>query len=127
MIHGGYRSANNLSSRRSRDAVSDGKSAATKRHCKFIEVSALLNHRVEELLVGTLRQVRLRRTANAAADRRHQQQQVPADDVTSGGSYRAAPTGGGLGCLQRAVFVLFRKLVQQPIARQSSCDDLFKP
>ena len=79
---------------------------------------------MEELLVGTLRQIRLRHTVNA--DRRHQQQQqqVP-DDVTSGD--RAPPSGSGLGCLQRAVFVLFRKLFQQPIARQSSCDDLLKP
>jgi len=75
---------------------------------------------MEELLVGTLRQIRLRHAVNA--DRR---QQVP-DDVTSGGD-RTAPSGGGLGCLQRTVFVLFRKLFQQPIARQSSCDDLFKP
>ena len=95
---------------------------ATKRHCKFVEVSALLNHRIEELLVGTLRQIRLRHVVNA--DRRHPQQQVP-DDVTSGD--RAAPSGGGLGCLQRAVVVIFCKLFQQPVMRHSSCDDLFKP
>ena len=93
---------------------------ATKRHCKFIEVSALLNHRMEELLVGTLRQIRLRHIVNA--DRRHQQ--VP-DDVTSGD--RAASSGAGLGCIQRAAVVLFRKLFQQPVMRHSSCDDLFKP
>ena len=108
--------------RRADDIVSEGKATATKRHCKFIEVSALLNHRMEELLVGTLRQIRLRHVINA--DRRHQHQQVP-DDVTSGD--RAATPGGGLGCLQRAAVVLFRKLFQQPVTRQSSCDDLFKP
>jgi len=78
---------------------------------------------MEELLVGTLRQIRLRQIVNA--DRRQQQQQVP-DDVTSGGD-RAAPPGAGLGCLHRAVVVLFRKLFQQPVTRHSSCDDLFKP
>jgi len=105
------------------DCVSDGKNVAWKRHCKFIEVSALLNHRMEELLVGTLRQIRLRRVVNA--DRRNPQQQQVPDDVTSGD--RAAPSGGGLGCLQRAAVALFRKLFQQPVVRHSSCDDLFKP
>jgi len=76
---------------------------------------------MEELLVGTLRQVRLRHIVNAG---RRQQQQVP-DDVTSGD--RAASSGGGLGCIQRAAVVLFRKLFQQPVMRHSSCDDLFKP
>jgi len=96
---------------------------ASKRHCKFIEVSALLNHRMEELLVGTLRQIRLRQVVNA--DRRHQQQQQVLDDVTSGD--RAAAIGGGLSCLHRAAVVLFRKLFQQPVMHHSSCDDLFKP
>jgi len=92
---------------------------ATKRHCKFVEVSALLNHRMEELLVGTLRQIRLRHVINAG------RRQVP-DDVTS--SDRSAPSGGGgLGCIQRAAVVVFRKLFQQPVMRQSSCDDLFRP
>jgi len=80
---------------------------------------------MEELLVGTLRQIRLRHVVNT--DRRHpqqQQQQQVSDDVISGD--RAA-YGGGLGCLQRAVVVLFRKLFQQPVMRHSSCDDLFKP
>ena len=78
---------------------------------------------MEELLVGTLRQIRLRQVVKA--DRRHPQQQQVPDDVTSGD--RAAPPGGGLGCLQRAAVVLFRKLFQQPVVRHSSCDDLFKP
>ena len=33
---------------------------ATKYGSKYIEVSAILNHRVDELLVGILRQIRLK-------------------------------------------------------------------
>jgi len=78
---------------------------------------------MEVLLVGTLRQIRLRHVVNA--DRRSQQQQQVPDDVTSGD--RAASSSGGLGCIQRAAVVVFRKLFQQPVVRHSSCDDLFKP
>lgn len=38
----------------------DGARLATRRQCKFIEVSALLDHRIDELLVGIVRQIRLR-------------------------------------------------------------------
>jgi len=41
-------------------SVADGARLATRRQCKFIEVSALLDHRVDELLVGIVRQIRLR-------------------------------------------------------------------
>ena len=38
-----------------------GKSLATQHDCKYIEISAGLNHKVDELLVGILRQIRLKR------------------------------------------------------------------
>ena len=40
---------------------SAGKNLATQHECKYIEVSAGLNHKVDELLVGILRQIRLKR------------------------------------------------------------------
>jgi len=43
--------------------VLDGKRLASKRGCKFIEVSAFLDHRVDELLAGVVAQVRLRQLA----------------------------------------------------------------
>ena len=41
--------------------LSAGKSLATQHESKYIEVSAGLNHKVDELLVGILRQIRLKR------------------------------------------------------------------
>ena len=122
----------------------EGKTLATKRHCKFIEVSALLNHKMDELLVGTLRQIRLRQTTSTAAANaarlppppttnhqqyhpRHQQQQqhmsMSANDTAAG---EATPLLG-LGCLQRAAAAVFGKLFQRSVVRSTSCDDLFKP
>lgn len=40
--------------------VSDGKSLAASRDCKFIETSSGIQHNVDELLVGILKQIRLR-------------------------------------------------------------------
>ena len=44
-------------------ACSEGMRLANKRGCKFIEVSAFLDHRVDELLAGVVAQVRLRQLA----------------------------------------------------------------
>ncbi|XP_020286109.1 uncharacterized protein LOC109855856 isoform X2 [Pseudomyrmex gracilis] len=41
---------------------SEGKQLATSRECKFIEASSGLQHNVDELLVGILKQIRLRET-----------------------------------------------------------------
>lgn len=40
--------------------VKEGKQLATSRECKFIETSSGLKHNVDELLVGVLKQIRLR-------------------------------------------------------------------
>ncbi|KAF5282285.1 hypothetical protein FQA39_LY17647 [Lamprigera yunnana] len=42
----------------------DGKSLAVSRDCKFIETSSGIQHNVDELLVGILKQIRLRETRN---------------------------------------------------------------
>ncbi|XP_033225805.1 uncharacterized protein LOC117178488 [Belonocnema kinseyi] len=41
---------------------SEGKQLATSRECKFIETSSGIQHNVDELLVGVLKQIRLRET-----------------------------------------------------------------
>lgn len=46
-------------------SVSEGKAMAKSYDCKFIETSAVLNHRVDELLVGTLSQIRLKEKQNS--------------------------------------------------------------
>lgn len=42
--------------------VSEGKQLACSRECKFIETSSGIQHNVDELLVGVLKQIRLRET-----------------------------------------------------------------
>ncbi|XP_012216253.1 uncharacterized protein Rgk2 isoform X2 [Linepithema humile] len=43
-------------------SANEGKQLATSRECKFIETSSGLKHNVDELLVGVLKQIRLRET-----------------------------------------------------------------
>jgi len=50
-------------------AFAAGKSLATKYGCKYIETSPGINHNVDELLVGMLAQIELRREAAAKAER----------------------------------------------------------
>ena len=44
---------------------------AVRYDSKYIEVSAVLNHKVDELLVGTLRQIRLKRHDSRVARKRN--------------------------------------------------------
>jgi len=101
---------------------------AAKRHCKFIEVSALLDHRMDELLVGITRQIRLRKARPAAhggptafGAQRH----GPRSDAAGTVSGVGVPP---VGCLQRAAVAAFRKLFRRrgPV-ESTSCDDLFVP
>jgi len=85
----------------------DGKNLATKRQCKFIEVSALLDHRIDELLVGITRQIRLRKRCN---------QPVTVD--------QGSANGGPMGCVQRVALKALNRLFHRRIV-DSPCDDLF--
>ncbi|XP_024946852.1 uncharacterized protein LOC107273807 isoform X2 [Cephus cinctus] len=48
----------------------EGKQLATSRECKFIETSSGIQHNVDELLVGVLKQIRLRETRDKKLRRR---------------------------------------------------------
>jgi len=57
------------------DVITDGKSLAKSYGSKYMEVSAILNHKVDDLLVSALKQIRLcsgrrrrQRTADAGGD-----------------------------------------------------------
>ncbi|XP_061197288.1 GTP-binding protein RAD-like [Saccostrea echinata] len=41
----------------------EAKAVSDRYHCKYVEISVVLNHNVDELLVGIVRQVRLRRNS----------------------------------------------------------------
>lgn len=95
--------------------VADGKKLAKMFKAKYIEVSAILDHRVDELLVGTIRQIRLRRAG------------VVADGSDSGSdtvSGRRTPRGekASPGCFQRLLLFFFPKKREA-----GQCDDLLSP
>jgi len=74
--------------------VSEGKKLSNKRRCKFLEVSALLDHKVDEVLAtivrdSRVRQRRLRLNVSASADDVQTEQK---------------------GCLHLATLSIFRKL-----------------
>ncbi|XP_074103011.1 uncharacterized protein LOC141530053 [Cotesia typhae] len=50
--------------------ANEGKQLATSRECKFIETSSGIQHNVDELLVGILKQIRLRETRDKKLRRR---------------------------------------------------------
>ena len=57
--------------------LSDGRMMADKYGCKYIETSAALNHRVDELLVGILKQILLKSSGSQSEER------TPTNDVKS--------------------------------------------
>lgn len=98
----------------------DGKSLAHKRHCKFIEVSALLSHKVDDLLVGVTRQIRLRKAVSGEGAKSGSQ----SDNNKS----KNNEADIRVGCLQRAAMDIFRRITRRRrLVESSSCDDLFKP
>jgi GTPase SAR1 family protein len=106
-------------------STSEGIRLATKRHCKFVEISALLDHRIDELLVGIVRQIRLRQSCDAPG------QSTRADEPKSAGSRLVTALGGALRTL------LTRMRVATPTSaagrrsgtarRQAECNNLFTP
>ena len=51
-------------------AISEGKDLASLFDCKFIETSVGLNHNVDELLVGVLKQILLRQEDDPQVEQR---------------------------------------------------------
>lgn len=88
----------------------EGKRLASKRRCEFLEVSALLDHRVDEVLVTIIRLIRQHhgKTQNGGGE--------------AGGGRRGGTKGhgaasssdddlhGNRGCIHKAAAAIFRKL-----------------
>ncbi|ESO96886.1 hypothetical protein LOTGIDRAFT_159635 [Lottia gigantea] len=51
--------------------IEESKSVATMYDCKFVETSVVLNHNVDELLVGILTQIRRKKHKASASDHDH--------------------------------------------------------
>ena len=100
----------------------EGVQLATKRHCKFVEISALLDHKVDELLVGIVRQIRLRQTRDKP---------LSAYDGTGGGSggRLATALSGMLRRLMDRATTPTRRRPHDVKSRPSlaECNNLFTP
>jgi hypothetical protein len=87
----------------------EAKAVAARYRCKFVEVSAVLNYKIDELLVGVVTQIRLKR-------RRYR------NEIASGAT---AESEAVTGCYRQArgvVNMLFGKHQKRRLFR--SCDNL---
>ena len=95
----------------------EGKSLANEHGCKYTEVSAILNHKVDDLLVGILKQIRLN------ADQRRSQKHR---ERTS--RKQAAENDRTAGCLTKARNRVLAKLLPAGSKRRKqaskSCENL---
>jgi hypothetical protein len=87
----------------------EGKAAAARYRCKFVEVSAVLNYKIDELLVGTVTQIRLKR-------RRYRNR------MTSGATAECEAVSGCYRQARGVVNMLFGKHQMRRLFR--SCDNL---
>lgn len=91
---------------------SDGKALAVSRDCKFIETSSGIQHNVDELLVGILKQIRLRESR----DRKQQQKSLKRDNHKLHGSKTSLSLNIAREILQ--------KICMNDISKSKSCENL---
>ena len=80
--------------------------------CKYIEVSAILNHKVDDLLVGTLKQIRLNLEQPELTKRRMSMK----EDLMQGNGYE--------GCLTKARDNVLGRLLRGAKRMSKSCENL---
>ena len=94
--------------------IVEGRSAAKNYDCKFIEVSAAIDHKVDDLLVGILKQIRLIKERNESAAKgkhKHRPKLRPRPDETC--------------CLHRAKQNVLGRLLRYGKYASRSCDNLY--
>ena len=92
----------------------EGRSAAKNYDCKFIEVSAAIDHKVDDLLVGILKQIRLIKERNESAAKgkhKHRPKLRQRPDETC--------------CLLRAKQNVLGRLLRSGKYASRSCDNLY--
>jgi len=82
----------------------EGKALANDHGCKYTEVSAILNHKVDDLLVGIVKQIRL----SADQRRQHHKHHRATAGVTPGSNDRSSTAG----CLTKARNRMIAKLLR---------------
>ena len=113
----------------------DAKALASSFDCKYTETSAGLNHNVDELLVGILKQIRLKLAEKARFQRKKRGGGGGGGGGGNGGSAAAAATrrglasGGGAAVTRRKsagvrVRGILDKMLGGGDSKSKSCDDL---
>ena len=92
----------------------EGRSAAKTYDCKYIEVSAAIDHRIDELLVGILKQIRLIKERTT----KHVKKKKP-------GTSHSVVDNLDTCCLLRARENVLAKLFRGEKATSKSCDNLY--
>lgn len=86
---------------------------AVSRDCKFIETSSGIQHNVDELLVGILKQIRLRESR----DRKQQQQKM---GKSSSRQLHGSKTSLSLNIARE----ILQKICMNDISKSKSCENL---
>jgi len=95
--------------------ISEAKDVCSEYDCKYIEVSAALNHRIDDLLVGIVTQIRLRETALTSPPSRRASE--------NGSKSSAVPSSHGHHAEKSGARVLLRKLFFRNKETPRSCDN----
>lgn len=107
------------------NVVTEGKLAARRHGCKYAEVSALLNHMVDRLLVGVVRRMRHEENGGRSAPFSRQaseNERGPDEERTLA---VAKPSSNIAGCLGRVAEWLLPRRFSKPDGRLNSGVNLF--
>lgn len=105
--------------------ITEGKSLAQSRDSKFIETSSGIQHNVDELLVGILKQIRLKETRDKKAA-------ATAAAAAANGGGAGGGGGGGSGKMRNSrthmslhiAKEILQKICLSDISKSKSCENL---
>ncbi|CAL4121676.1 unnamed protein product, partial [Meganyctiphanes norvegica] len=102
-------------------STAEGRTLAKTYECKFIEVSASFDHHVDELLVGILKQIRLKQTAHTADETKENNDSSDSSSITGGTTRQRSFR------MNHKSSVRIKKLVNRILSRDKkskSCENL---
>lgn len=95
--------------------LTEGKGAAEGYDCKYTEVSAILNHKVDDLLVGTLKQIRLSLERETKQKKKGSLKRMPRQESRDSGCLPKSPNADSA----------IRRLIRSARRASKSCENLF--
>ena len=99
--------------------LSEGKLIAVEFKVKYVEVSAILNLRVDELLAGIVKQIRL-----FDLRKRMRNSKKRAKYFSARSKQRSLASGKHSGCIESAARGIVDKFLKRPSPMFRSCDNL---